>query len=311
VFKILPPKESVSRRRISPKVLGYLNNIKVNPNGWEKKSLYLEDVSNSVFNDDVFKVMTSARGITRIDVMEKTQLKHIIIKGKPSIVITSASANPAPEMLRRFPICNLDSSEKQTKAILERQAELAETCEDITYSQDIIKALAGLNMVKVRVPYATELLKIFPTTNPIVRTHFRRFIDYIKSSAALYQYQRTQQDGFIIANEQDYEIGRIALVKTTSNQYMLPITKDQQTIIDIFRKQKCLYTVKELEPIITSMSERTLRRNLDKLVHYGFLAKSYENHDDYKSKVMFYRYNNLCDLNIPKTLDEVRKIELA
>jgi hypothetical protein len=138
----------------------------------------------------------------------KAKSFDIEISGKPVMIITSANASPSPELIRRFAIVNLDESQEQTEAIMRRQAESEAKGSRIEYDKNIVKALESLERIKVRIPYADRLLDFFPKKSIIMRTHFPRFLDYIKSSTALYQYQRERDDGSYLANWQDYDNAR-------------------------------------------------------------------------------------------------------
>lgn len=141
----------------------------------------------------------------------------------------------------------------------------------------------------------------------IIRTHFPRFLDYIRSSCALYQYQREiDKDGVYIANEQDYEIAREMMTATTSNQLMIPLTKIQRQILDAFAKlQSGILEIKEysFEELFEHMQniagERWLRKNLDKLVEYGFLSKKDKRIDGINKPVNHYALKEVLKLELP------------
>jgi len=305
VYSILPDNEKVMKVRITPKVLVYLNDLETNPEGWIKKCLYLEDVSNTVLNDDAYKVMSSAdtNSITSTSIVINNKLKNIDIKGKPSIIITTASASPKFELLRRYPIGNLTSSIEQTKAILQKQAKFAKLGISPEYDPKIKKALAHLKRVKVRIPFADLIANRFPSGNVIIRTHFPRFLDYIKSSCALHQYQREiDEEEYYLATEQDFNIARDMMAFTTSNQLMIPLTKKQKMILEEFEKiEKIPYTFQELEKILQKIAaDRWLRSQLDKLVEYGFLTRSNEKRENINKPLAVYSYNEINKLELPK-----------
>jgi len=300
---ILPDGHKIKRTRISPNALTYWHNPKFDPDWtWDGKVLYLEDISSSVFNHEVLKVMASSG--SHATILKDQTPYDIEIKGKPVIVVTSAAVTPSPENLRRFTILNLDSSVEQTKAIIERQARLACQGINLEYDERIKTALSFLKRVKVKVPFAEDIVDKFPKENILMRTHFQRFIDYIKASAALHQYQREVDDeGFIEAQKEDYEYARIALLKTSSNQYMIPLTKEQKKLLEIVKNLgESFYSVNDIEPHVTFISDRWLRAQLDKLAGYGFLEKSTTEQDN--RNVIAYRYSKITDVSIP-TWDEL------
>lgn len=303
IYSILPDEEKVKKVRISPKVLAYLNSIENNPEGWIKKSLYLEDLPNIVLNDDSFKVMSSSdpNGITQTSIIIKNHLFNIDIKGKPSIILTIATANPKPELLRRYPILNLTSTISQTKAILKKQGLFAERGESQEYDPKIKKALSYLERVKVRIPYATKISDSFPSGNVIIRTHFPRFLDYVKSSCSLHQYQREKDsEGYYLATEQDYEIAREMMIETTSNQLMIPLTKKQKEILSVMAETEGFTPFKELATKMQHIyQERWLRNHLERLSEMGFLTRDNHSTDDSIKPSAVYKFNDVVKLELP------------
>jgi len=303
VCELLPENQFVYRTKITPELFTYWHNPRLEPDWtWDGKVFYLEDAPSKIINSEVFKVMAS-KG-SKATVLIKQAPIDIEIRGKPVIFVTSANANLNNENLRRFPIVNLDSSEDQTYLIMKRKGELAKTGEEIEYDEKIKRAISYLRRVRVVVPYADKLADFFPK-NIFMRTHFERFIDYIKASASFFQYQREKnEDGHIIANEQDYEIARIMLKKTTSNPAMIPLTKDQQRILNFFTERPYEgFAVGDIEDRFP-FSDRWLRKQLDLLFSFGFLDKDKEEREGVKQKVIVYCYNkDKHSIDIPEWKD--------
>ena len=283
---------------------------------WKKIALRLEDIDNTVLIDNSFKVMLSANpnGINKAKSVWKGRVIEVEIEGKPSIILTIAEPNIKNEQLRRLPICDLDEGIDQTKEVLKRQAEFALEGKAIDYDENVKIALGLLKRVKVRIPFATKLISLFNPQEVIVRTHFPRFLDYIKASCALYQYQREQDnEGYLIAMPQDYNIARIALIKTTSNILMIPLTKLQKSILTVFEDKRLernsiedLQNLKEIQKI--NITEEWLRKQLDFLASKGFLIKDKEKRTDEAGKIIpkpvfVYSFNKLQRLDIPEWKD--------
>lgn len=288
----------VFRSRITPNVFTYWHNPEREPDWtWDGKIFYNEDISNPVLNCDVFKVMASSG--SKATVLIKQKPIDIEIEGKPVIIVTAASTNPSKEIIRRFTMLNLDESIDQTKAIMKREAELAKIGSSSEYDYVITEALGLLWRVKVFIPYADKLLKYFPSDHVIMRTHFPRFLDIIRASAALHQKQREFDivTKIVYANGQDYDIARMALLKITSNQQMIPLTKTQQRILEYLSRKDVFLTVPDMMIDINFTSEPTVRNNLDKLVEYGFVEKSRT--DDTKP-VMTYKAKKVTKIDIPQ-----------
>lgn len=311
VLAIFPSGSVHIRTRISPTAFTYWHNKKSEPEWtWDGLICYLQDVSNIVLNCDVFKVMVSDGSCSTV-VINQTAV-DIIIDGKPVMFITTASADPKSEMLRRFPMLSLDETEKQTENIMKRQAEYAESGKNTEYNPLILKALASLKRVKIKVPFASDLNSSYPHDHPIMRTHFARLLDMIKASAALYQFQRKRdRDGYVIATSQDYEIAVIALKATTSNVLMIPLTQKQKKILSIIKDSfsNGFFSVPELSPKVPFLNERNLYAAMDTLAE-NFLKTDYQQ-EEKKRPVRVYALKALTNFDIP-TWDEIcRKKTIA
>ena len=237
-LNIMPENEYVKRTRITSTVFTYWHNPKFEPTfTWNKKVFYCEDISDNVLNSDVFKVMCSTGSYATVVI--KQNVHDIEIKGKPVIIITTAKGNLTKELMRRFSIIDLDETKAQTEAIMQRISLLQSTNYNCDIDEKIKKSLIFLKRVKVIIPFADKLIKSFPKEHIIMRTHFSRFLDFIKSSASLYQYQRKKdENNCIIAQWEDYDIAREVLLKMTSNSFMIPLTQTQKKILEVFKELK-------------------------------------------------------------------------
>lgn len=302
VLEILPQNFWIKRTRISPTAFNYWHSSRLEPEWcWDGKILYLEDVSENILNHDVMKVMVSTGSHATIVI--KQQAIDLEIKGKPVTLITSASASPNNEMLRRFPILNLDETAEQTKRIKEKQAELAERGSDVEYNGAITHALEGLERVNVTIPYAKKIIDLFPD-NLIVRTALDRFFDYVRASCALHQRIRERDSkGFYIATPQDYNIARIALLKTTTNQFLIPTTKAQREILDVLKEEpNSWFTIKELSIKVKTVGERQLYTLCNKLFSSGLIRKDSRREEGRKDEFIF-SFANTDEISLP-TWDE-------
>lgn len=320
VLNVFPKERVIKRTRISPTVLNYWHNSIKEPSWtWDGKILYLEDCSNNVFNHEVFKVMCSSGSQVTITINQVAV--DLEINGKPTIIVTSASASPNAELLRRFVIVNLTEDKEQTRKIMQKCADYGKNGNKIEQNCDYHNALKYLHPVDVIIPFADKLVDIFPIEHVLMRTHFTRFLDWIKASAALHQHQRKRENDIIIANGKDYDIARIILMKVSSNPIMIPLTKNQRNILDIMKNlaphiekvtewvagQEAIiseiiggHSLVDLEPEITFIGYKQLRRELDKLVNWGFLKKIGEKREGSRRLVMAYSYIEQIVLNIPK-----------
>ncbi len=278
VLDMLPTDVYIHKTRISPTVFTYWHNAKFEPEWtWDGKVFYPEDISEIVLNSDVFKVMCS-KGSSATMVIKQVAYE-IDIKGKPVMITTTASATPNPELTRRFVILNLDSSEDQTKAIMKRHSQFKKRGVVPDYNPIFKEALGKLKRVRVKIPFADLIDAHFPAKSVIMRTHYPRFLDYVCAAASLHQYQRkTDEEGFILADPQDYEIARECFQKLCSNKYMIPLTINQKKILEVLEKEpelrdsaSHLHTKK-----MGFLSLPALQTNLGILTKYGILETDTE-----------------------------------
>jgi len=301
VLEIYPKILYEKRSRISPTALTYWHNAHYEPDWtWEGKIAFFKDISNNVANSDVFKLYLSDETSSVITIKQRAY--EIDIIGKPVVLVTSANASLESEMLRRFNLLPLNESIDQTKAIIERQAELAQDGTEPEYDKGITNALRYLKPVKVQIPFAKKVSLIFmDSPNIILRTSFNRFLDYIKASAAFHQYQRERNDnGVLIANGSDYNLARLAFLKTTANRELIPLTRHQTKILDVFRELGVgNYSVSDLSPKVTFISQKTLYIELDRLADNGFLQKDNEERESSKRPIMVYSFIDSPEANLP------------
>jgi len=259
----------IKRTRISPTAFTYWHDANLDPDWtWDGKILVLEDISENVLNSDVFKVMQSSGSVATIVVNNKA--KDLVINGKPVIIITTAKASPDLELIRRNSICQLDESKKQTKAILREQAMRASEGIVNNPNQKIKESLNCLKRVKVKIPYAKLFVDYFPA-DLIMRTAFNRFIDLIKSSAALHQFQRkTDGEGFLLAEGIDYTIAVSVMNHLNKEGHSITLTRDQQDILKVFETAGELYPIDYINSKIP-LTDKWLRVQLDRLTEMGFL----------------------------------------
>ena len=206
VLNIFPKRvfsKETYRTRISPKVLTYWHNYQVEPEWtWNGKILYLEDVGDEILNSDVFKVMISEGstativGRSKIKDAELPATYDIEIIGKPITFITTAMGTPIDEIKNRFLMLDLNETEEQTEKIMQRQIDMAISGKKEYYDEEITKALDGLRRVKVIIPkWINNIMQYIPRKEILRwRREFPRFLEIIKCSAALHQYQRKKNE---------------------------------------------------------------------------------------------------------------------
>jgi len=262
------------RSRISPTVLNYWHQNEPDWT-WDNKGLFLADISSAVLNADSFKTMAS--GQNSCTITERGRAVEIEIKGKPSLILTSAFPNPSNELLRRFPIISLDEGKEQTKKILRFHGNRASENIKMSYDQNLRLALDYLEDGKAIVPFAQILSDKFPE-RLISRTAYPRLLDFIRASTILHQFAREKKEiageNFFVAQKEDYSLGAECFLSTCSNAALTPLTQQQRKILDFFAEHKAeTFSFAELRdiPFFSAIPERTMRRQLEKLLGFDLL----------------------------------------
>lgn len=300
ILKIFPKLMVEKRKRISPTAFSYWHNAFFEPEWtWNGKLCYLEDVSNDVLNSDVFKLMSSnedKQATATIVVKGKSAIRSMdyVVDGKPILLTTTASAQPREELIRRFPFVSLDETIEQTKAIVKQKLEIAKTGKSENYDESLIKSFSYLKRVKVKIPFADKFEKLLPLDNIIIRTQIDRLLDYIKFSCALHQLQRKiDEDGFHLAEWQDYVVALMAFKPTISNPMTIPLTKKQRRFLSTIQTEfkDNSFKVAELEPKVPFLSQKSIYQYLAELQEW-FFDLEIRDVEGQKKPVRFYKLKN-------------------
>jgi len=129
-----------------------------------------------------------------------------------TLVTTTTAMELDPEFATRNFIIPVDDSEEQTKRIIEENFKTTEkkllernnkTKFNHKYKQ-LKKAFTILKEYDVLIPFESDLLEIFPTSNPQTRRDSKKLIKLIACSALLFQYQRCksedESENFLVAS---------------------------------------------------------------------------------------------------------------
>ena len=263
------------RTRISKTAFTYWHNSFFEPDWtWNGKIFYSEDMSFNVLNCEVFKVMSS--GGSHSTIVKDQKALNIKINGKPSIIITAANATLLDELIRRFAVIQLDESKEQDDLILEHQSQQAQTGKKPEYDELIKNSISYLKPAKIIIPFADLITPEFKKlkANVIIRTNYNRFIDLIKYSAIIHQYQRERtNDDTIYAQPEDYDKAVDWFDYMFKNQHLLPITHDQERLIEVVKNLGPQATVKDIISEATFAGRSWTYTNLNILTEKGFLTK--------------------------------------
>lgn len=236
ILSFLPESKVVYKNRISETALTYL---KANDPTWtwDGKILYLEDVSEKVLNSDVHKVFLSeGQKETTITIKAGVTVDYKV-NGQPLEITTTAESNPKVEVINRYNQISLDETPEQTQRVNEYTSKVYETGKNETPSQNIKDTLNELKRIPVRIPFASKIAGFFPTSNIKIRRDFPRFLELIRCSTALHQYQREQdEEGFYLSNEQDYEIARYTMKKLKLSEKMINLSSTEEDMFKVCKE---------------------------------------------------------------------------
>lgn len=298
---ILPSCHNQHVTKMTPEAFTYWHQ-KEDDWTWDRKVIHFEDITQQLLNCPTFKVMAS--GDSRAVVVKDQKTIEIPIKGKPCMILTSHHANPADEALRRFRIGGLNDTEEQTRKILEKISSSYTGIETIEPNVPLRKAVQDLKSKKVVIPIAPIIQHFFPST-PLMRTHYRCFLDYIAASAVLHQHQReTTKEGELIATPDDYMVARMVLIYTTSNAKLIPTSREYREIIEILKNHIDPMTIADLEEK-SAKSQRWLYNHLPRMTQNGLLIRRLILLESANKKVMHYQYDPDLNVEAIPTWDEI------
>jgi len=238
---------------------------------WDGKVVHIEDPTPDLMNCQTMK--TIASGEKRATIVDKQKAKDISIKGKPNLIITTFEGFAELELIRRYPFIHMDKSDSLTKQVKNEVARMYQGEKSIELDKVLHSALSrGLIQHSVVIPFAKELVSYFPD-RLIMRTHFRRFLDYISASACLYQYQREKDDNNRIkATWDDYEMARITYLKSVSNDTHISLNSDQEELIRILRRSSNPMFVSDIHEKIPK-SRDWIYKNCEILKRYDIIKQ--------------------------------------
>ena len=222
VADLFPKEFMIMERRISARAVDYM--FRDLSHEWlTGRNLILEDIESSVLNESgSLKTFASAPTdkIHSCTIVDRGHAVKLRLLGRPTITLTTANAEARDEMLSRFDSLEITDSEERYAQILEFQGRKASQLIDYTPKSRLQAYLCLLKPVKVNVPYASELSRLWPKTSRASR-EFPRFLSLVKASAALNQHRRElteSDDKAVVANAEDYLNARDAFMCFTQGE---------------------------------------------------------------------------------------------
>jgi len=266
ICKILLPKNCYYHRTsLTPKVFTYWNTDKKSQKEgftWSDKVIHIEDPDKDLLNSSGFKTMAS--GGSANTVVKDQKAVDYKVNGKPIIIITSLNASIDAEGVRRWDSVNVDISKEITKMVNKQAVHKRQRNTLIEKNVALRDGLQRLTTKCVIIPFADELINIFPN-RLVYRTLSKVFMDYICASAVLHQYQRKKdENGNIIATLFDYDYAVFVFNKCSTGTGVM-LNKIEQEFLEILeRYPNSNLSVRE---IVTQFSRGKdwIYENLDRL----------------------------------------------
>lgn len=220
---ILEPEVTYFHRTgLSEKAFKYWKPSKDKNFTWDGKVIHIEDPEEDFFTKQTGKTMSSG-GSHSVTVGKNLKAHDIEIKGKPVMITTSLEASVGRQGVRRQDLIRLDTTRKQTEAvalmlmlkesnrIIQRPNEtLREAIRNIPRREATIPSYI-IDAISEHLKKSCDMLE--------ARTFLKKFLDYMKSSAVMYQYQRETNDkNMVVATWFDYDYARLCFIKAGTDK---------------------------------------------------------------------------------------------
>jgi hypothetical protein len=287
---------------ISEKLLNYWVKPSKDHKTFDGHVLHLEDPNPERLSQQAFKVRAS--GNNEIRFVQKGKAVHKQIIGKPVIFVTTLSGAIDKEGMRRWDILSPDKSSKVTELLIKMRME-SECDKNLMQSDSRLRAgLRALKRVSVIIPYAPVLIKSIPN-RLIMRTQMDKLLDYIRSSAALHQYQRKKdEDGNIIANIDDYAYGRFCFMFLKDYQGTA-LGKYEKDVVEVLNNVSSGLDIKEIASRVDGLSlSRCYSRGekpglLDNMKEKGIVSMHIEDTEQYPRALYSLNDNYIESIDLP------------
>lgn len=254
------------RSKLTPEVFTYWHKGHEEWN-WDGKVLHIEDPPPELLVCHSFKTIASGERSSTVVIKQKAI--DIYIKGKPNMIITTYEGCTSTEGVRRFPFVHMNTSDELTSEVIDKALDSYVDQAEPEPNIELREALGKLQPFEVVIPFAKDLREFFPNLL-VMRTYIHRFLEYIASSTVLHQYQRERnEDGKLIATLEDYDLGRIAFLKTCSDHTILPLNRDQLNLLEVVASAKG-------NPMFVSDIHKKIPKNRDWIYRNLEVLKRYE-----------------------------------
>lgn len=246
--------------------------------------IHFEDPSPEALAGSTFKTMASGGNESIKVANHKSQ--HIKIDGKPVILVTSLNTVVDLEGIRRWDAVRVDTSNRQTKAIV-NQALLDRTdIKNKSEKTELMKYLQTLESKNVILPECFSILGQHLPNTLLSRTVVYTIMDFISASAVLHQKFRNHRrfkiredkeevdHDTIIANGFDYDFG-IFIFNKIHESSGVALNKDEEQLVNVLDTAGYPLKLSEIAPLITH-TKQWLYNNLDNFKRKGIIEEVLE-----------------------------------
>jgi DNA-binding MarR family transcriptional regulator len=242
VLKFFPPEEVISFTAMSERALLYMSSP------FEHKILSMGEAVNGQeveFQDYLLRELMSA-GKLKYPVVQKVEgelVTTVIEKDGPvAFMVTTTRNKLNPENETRMLSLEVDDSEEQTEAVLQKVASIEghgrrDQSFDFTAWHDYQRWLAAGDC-EVEVPFADELAELIPPKAVRLRRDFGQVLCAIKAHALMHrEYRERNEHGAIVANiNKDYVVVRRLMAEILATSAEVKLRKQTLETITAVRK---------------------------------------------------------------------------
>lgn len=253
---------------ISEKVLNYWE-----PAGegssWNGRVMYLEDPLENTLSSQAFRVRASGNNKqTNLDT--ERNVIRIEIKGKPVLIITSMKHSIDIEGCRRWDAVRVDTGEELTRTIMDYEYKKAAGLTTAIFNDTLRNGLRNLPRVHVIIPFAQDFNNYMPV-ELIMRSQNHKFLDYIKASAALHQFQRERdENNRVIATWDDYDYA-IRVFNILQNRRGEALNRQEESLINYLKDKPEPVKLDTIVTNVKHISKKWLLDKKDNLIERGLL----------------------------------------
>jgi len=194
ITSLFPQEDILWFSRVTDAALNYLDTRTLTG-----KILVIEELEG-IGDNPQLRVMLSEHGLKLLTTEKEDgqfKSKMISVRGSPAFFTCTTRSVIEDQLATRTFKVSPDESEEQTERVLQYIANKVSNIFEVfgeqkTYEEEVVKLLIRkLKPMKVYIPYASELVKMFPKKLVRARRDFSKLVNIIRIIAWLHQYQRT------------------------------------------------------------------------------------------------------------------------